>query len=127
MLTLVLLAIRSPASFEEGSPEALVQDYLQAVLADDEREAAGYFAAESACSAEDFSRRQPAKNVRITLVNSETFGDEAEVTVRLRYDETNLGAVTYSDWEESFSLVREAGAWRLDGQPWPLFFCEDPA
>lgn len=127
VLTIVLLAVRSPASFEPGTPEHTVQQYLQAVLDGDERRAATYFSEESRCSAEDFRYGTPVRNVRITLVDSEDFGDEAEVTVRIRFDETAIDRLASYDREEFFRLASEGGEWKLVGEAWPIYFCEEQA
>ncbi len=126
VLTLVVLAVRSPAEFEPGSPEAVVQDYLQAVLAGDERTAATFFAEDSNCTRDDFDHRDRTSNVRITLIDSEVFADdEATVEVRIRFDEGALDTLSSYDLDETFFLVREAGDWRITNSPWPLFFCEE--
>jgi len=125
--TAALLAVRSPASFEPDSPEAAVQGYLQAVLAGDNRAATEFLSQESACSRDDFRFRDRALNVRVTLLRTDETPDEAIVDVRIRFDETSLDALSSYDIDETFTLVPEAGEWRIAGAPWPLFFCDEPA
>lgn len=127
LLTIALLALREPTNFEPGTPEAVVQDYLQAVLDGDERSAVAFFASGSACAADDFTNRRDVTNVRITLLETETFANaEAAVDVRIRFDEPGLDVITPYDIDERFDLVIESREWRITGTPWPLFFCGGP-
>ena len=127
-ITVILLVVRSPAEFEPGTPEAVVQDYLQAVLDGDTSTALELLAADSDCSRDDFIRfRDEATNVRITLTDTTDLGDEALVDVRIRYDDVGLDELSSYDLDESFTLLAEDGDWRITGAPWPLFFCERPA
>lgn len=119
----VVAALQPEGEFEPGTPEAAVQGYIRAVVDGDEEEAAGYLASDSPCDAADLDAFPIRSADRVVLVGSEVEGDSARVEVNFSF--TSDGPFdTYEYTEERpFELVREAGEWRITGEPWPVYSC----
>ena len=123
----VLSASRGPATFEEGSPEAVVQGYLDAMIKGDESAAHASLSDELGddCTVRDLrTRSNEVNNARVALRAVSIDGDEAEVEVSIT---ENAGDVPFGGggytFEETFVLAREAGTWVIVEEPWPIYFC----
>lgn len=118
--------LRSPAQLPPGSPEAVVQRYLQAVLAGDHERAARHLAHELAAACDPAVLRSPRldRAMRATLEDVHRAGGRAEVQVRVHTDAGSgpLGVDTYSH-VETYVLTEKLGDWRLVEPPWPLYHC----
>ncbi len=125
----VFIAIREPVTFDPGTPERVVQDYLIAVLDEDAETAHALLAPDlqARCDIEELEDRYYRReDNRITLVESRIDGDRA--TIEVKFTATyNDGPFEYSDWsyEESFKLTRGDGAWRISSAPWPYYRCPE--
>ena len=125
----IAVALRSPANFEPGSPEAVVQEYVNAVL-DEDSEAAFALLTPSAqrrCKLEDLEDRYiRGEQSRIVLVDSEITGDTA--TVELEFTaasgDSPFDIYEYS-FEQRFKLRDVDGAWRLSAAQWPFYRCTE--
>ncbi|GAA3526021.1 hypothetical protein GCM10022263_13480 [Nocardioides daeguensis] len=116
------VASRHPARLEPGSPEAAVQDYLDAVLERDAEAAARHLAPDSPCGVEDLDKAYVDDDVRVRLRDTDVTGGTARVAVAIT---TGSGELIPSGWteEHTFRLRRVDGAWLITGSPWPLFEC----
>jgi hypothetical protein len=131
--TIVLLAVvvavvattRSPMTVKSGSPEAVVQDYVAAVLARHHDSAAAYLDPGASCDAADLDMQNYAdRNARVELVDSTVRGDTARVVVRIT---TPSGGPfpNFLDEEVTFRLARADSSWVLTGSPWPMYGCDE--
>lgn len=121
-LVTVVLSGRHTADFEPGTPEAVVQDYVDAVLDRDAEAAVRLLAPGSPCDVEDIDRAYIDDDVRVTLRDVEVSGTAARVDVSIT---AGSGGLIPAQWtqEATFRLVRTDGDWRITGAPWPLFEC----
>lgn len=125
----LVAANRDPPALEEGSPEALVQAFVDAIIEGDESAAHGYLSVEmqEECSIRDLRENQErSDNVRVALRSVAVDGEEANVEVRITEDAGGglLGGDGYS-YEETFTLTRAGDAWVISERPWPIYHCEN--
>ena len=120
---LVFIASRSDtAQFETGSPEAIVQSYLKAMIDRDNDLALSYFSSETTCDSSDIDRQYLSPDLPVDLVSSKITGERAQVKIRARYSNDDL----LGGWSEdhTIGLSRVDGSWRITGIPWPLYDCD---
>lgn len=120
----VVAATRDPVSLDPGSPEAVAQAYLAAIVRGDLAAAADQLAEESPCGLEDLAGAYLPPSVQITLDDATVQGDGAVVGVEITeaYDEGPFGSSGYSHTERLL-LTREGADWRVTGSPWPMYGC----
>jgi hypothetical protein len=121
----VVARTRSPMSVTSGSPEAVVQHYVTAVLARHHDSAAAYFDPDGSCDAADLdAQNYVARNARVELVDSTVRGDAGRVVVRIT---TPSGGPfpNFLDEEVTFRLARAGASWVLTGSPWPMYGCDE--
>lgn len=132
VIALVLLAVsaflsstREEKTYSSSTPEGIVQLYLKAIIEGKNDIAAQYFAANSECDASDIDRAYIAETLRVNLISSSIEADAAYVKIDAN---TSSGGPFEDGYNEShtYRLVKENGAWRLTGIPWPLWDCEMP-
>lgn len=113
----------SARTLNPGSPEKIVQKYLQSLTDGRNDLAAKQFSKESSCATEDIDRAYIWPSSQITLLKSEVTGDSAivEVSVERRTD-TFMDSGTLGE-QAVFRLIKESGQWRISGIPWPLYDC----
>lgn len=123
---LVIAALRPPTSLDIDRPEGVVQAYLRAVLDHDHAAAAGYLSQATAerCPASAFRAAWVPEGMTADLDDVQATGDRAEVRVVLHPDTALPPFDAVDSTTELFRLIREDGAWRLTGIPWPLVSCE---
>lgn len=119
----VLSATREGPQLPEGSPEAAVQAYLQAVAEGDEDAAAAFLDPEGRCTEEDLRDSGSRSAGRIVLRDVEVDGDEADVEVELVYG--GDGPFGGDEWRDPvrFDLRRDGDRWVITGEPWPMYGC----
>jgi len=128
-VTAIIVAVREPTRFDPGSPEAAVQDYLEAVLAEDAVSAHDMLSAvlQARCDIRDLEDRSyRSDGERIVLVGS-TF-DDAGAVVDVEFTASySDGVFDYSQYsyEERFELAMFAGDWRIVEPPWPYYWCPE--
>ena len=125
----VVGGLRDPAELDPRRPEGVVQEYLKAVLDRDYAAAVGYLSDETAerCPASAFRETWVPDDLTADLEDVRSQAGQVEVLVRLR---TAADPLPFDDGlssTEAFTLVEEDGAWRLTGDPWPLYSCRGPA
>lgn len=121
----VLGVVRGPSSVDPGTPEAAVQAYAQAVLDGRWVEARALLASDlqPRCGIADLRNAWVEQPVTLHLEDVRVTDDHAEVEVRLRHvampDPFGVERASI----EVFELTYEAGAWRITGEPWPVYAC----
>jgi hypothetical protein len=121
----VVSSTRSATRYDRGTPEGVVQAYLEAVIDGDDREAAGLLAQDSECTVDDLDRTGVPDALRAVLRDTEVDGDTARVEVDL--DLAPAGPLDSFELteEHTFRLVRADGKWLIQGTPWPMFECSE--
>lgn len=127
-LVWVTVAVREPAVFEPGSPEAVVQSYVQSVLDGDSTEAWALLtpALQQTCDADDLDDVYRGRNRAIVLVDTEVKDDSARVLIEFAaaFDGDPF-AVSGSSFGKRFRLRLIDDAWRISAAPWPSYFCSE--
>lgn len=128
---------REPDLLPDGTPGRVVQDYLLVVQDEGIRAASALLSEETRerCDWDNLSGGSfyaplgyfPSDSFSIRLLREEEDGDEAIVTVEVTEVDTP-GDIPFfggsvSEYETTYTLVREEGAWRLDYPGW----CPDKA
>lgn len=120
---IVVLASRQPTTqLDEGSPEAAVQQYLQAVSDRNFDQALEFLSEDSKCTVEDFDRAYIQESLRIGLAESSANQETAVVTVSIQSSNGDPFGGTYTE-ERNFRLVNSDGEWKITGTPWPNYEC----
>lgn len=118
-------ALRPPPEFESGTPEAVVQGYLQAVFEGDAAAAEAYLSDSSACHAADIERALGEESARVVLRDTRVEDAKAQVRVEMVFSSGGpFDTYEYSQ-NRTFFLGREGDDWKITGQPWPVFSCEE--
>lgn len=119
----VVLTRGAPEQLDADTPEGVVQRYSAAVIAGDERGAAGYLSPGLADSCDSFDSESTG-SLRVTLVSTTQRDDTADVRVSITtiYENGPFG-IDEQEFQEDFDLVRIDGAWLIEGVPWPLDIC----
>ncbi len=128
------LGDRQARTFEAGTPERALQDYLRAFDAGDYTTAYGSFssAAQSVAPESEYRAAVPmygpgygAPSQRVVFEGRAGSGDR--VTVQLSIEELSDGVGQVYRSPRSIPMVRESGSWRidqllirLDPGPWPF-------
>lgn len=121
----LLVSNQDPVSYPEGSPEAVVQDYFQAIVDDDPRRAYERFTPDlqERCQPPNPADISYLDVARVVLDEVDIDGDEARV--RVSVTETFEGGPFGSDestTSQAVQLERIDGTWGIAEVPWP-FFC----
>lgn len=126
IIAAVIAATGGDPVFDEGTPEATVQRYLDALIDGDEDAAYDALSDElrQECSPSDLREREwQTDGVRVSLRDVRIDGAEAEVDVTIH--EGGGGGLfgEGSSYPESFVLANTSRGWVLSERPWPIFFC----
>lgn len=119
-------ANRDEPTYEEGSPEAALQAYLDAVINGDATEAYGYLSDQlrNECTLSDARNGVgDAGDVRVTLQSVRQDDGTTEIDVVI---EENGGDLLFGGgyrYDETFILSDTDGMWKLSERPWPVYFC----
>jgi len=132
LVTIALIAARGPETYAPGTPEAALQEFLEAgidgdsavlleLITDESRDQC-----QSALDREGFNSPWHNDGLRVELEDITVTGDVATAEVRFHQRGTN-DPFNNSSWryDERFTLERVDGAWLIDraGWPWPLTEC----
>jgi len=119
----IVSATRHAPSYQPGTPVAVVQAYLAAVIDGDHETAAAQLSTESPCTVDDLDRSTLTEGVRVVLRDSRIDGDTAQV--RVDVVRSTGGPLDLSEYSEkvTFRLTRAGGAWLITGSPWPMYEC----
>jgi hypothetical protein len=120
----IIAAMRSPADFDAGSPEAAAQSYLQALLDGDERSAHEHLSLrlQEECSITEIRNAWLPESVRVTLTETVVAGDTAEVElIMIEGSSDPFGGGT--EYDVTLVLTRAADGWLISEPPWPIEHC----
>ena len=122
----LIFAISSQNSVKilnNGTPEATIQKFLQALNDGRNVEAAALFSVASSCTVEDIDRAYIDKNAEVSLDKALlTDTNNAIVYVSIQRNDAPLLSDPFTE-PQDFRLVKEAGNWKIAGIPWPLYDC----
>lgn len=121
-LIVVLASRQSTTQLDQGTPEATVQQYLQAVSDRNFDQALEFLSEDSKCTVEDFDRAYIQESLRIGLTESSANQETAAVTVSIQSSNGDPFGGTYTE-ERNFRLVNSDGEWKITGTPWPNYEC----
>ncbi len=124
VVTVGVLAFRQPLALTEGTPEATVQAYVQAVIDGDEDAAVALLHADLECDARHLGDAHIGDDVRVTLHETEVDDATAEIEVVVTTVSGN-GPFDVYEYDERyrFELVRQDGQWVITHRPWPYAAC----
>lgn len=122
----VVFSRGEPEALDPSTPEGTVQQYVQAIMADDTAAARQLLTAahqDDCIKTESYNQ----DGTRVTLDASTERGDSATVDVIITH--TDGGALSSGDYsyDARFHLDREGGAWAISGTPWDFTVCEGTA
>ena len=117
----ILGARQDTAQLDPGSPEGVVQGYVQAVFDRDEPAARDFLTAdlEAECRLRDFPRFETSAD-RVELDDVAITDAEARVEVTIHESSEPLDTWQHT---EVFYLTDTVDGWRISEPPWPLYGC----
>ncbi len=124
LVTVALLAGRSPKTYPSGSPEALVQGFIQAAFDDDIPTLLSMLSADSRtlCEIDDdrFDDRIYSDGLRAELKELKVTGRTAKAEVSFHRDSSD-GPFGTSTWryDKNLDLILVEGDWLIDQAEWP--------
>jgi len=113
-------------TYPDGTPERAVQQYLEAVAANDAPRALEFFSSDLARRCENYPRdsisNRGRTSVRATLEQTNVRDGTATVRVTLieSYGNDPFGGGE-TDFSTVFELRQEGGEWRFSQPPWPTY------
>ena len=133
----VLIAVLGPgntvADYPAGSPEGVVQRYLQAIDDGDSQLALSMMEAQArdGCTVQEVSQQSQwfidySDRRRLEIVDTTDLSDGSK-QVRVRVTEVNVSppfGVDENSYYEWYTLLDEDGAWVLKYPAWPLSYCQ---
>jgi len=110
---------------DESTPAGVVQRYTQAVIAGDDETARGYLSSHIVAECTT-AVPGPFDGMRVTLASTTEHGESADVGVVVSYSGGGglFGQSGYQ-YDETFRLVRDDGAWRITATPWEFAVCSE--
>ncbi|MBI4202769.1 MAG: hypothetical protein HY532_06645 [Chloroflexi bacterium] len=139
LLTIVSAVIalareRDAPLLPEGTPEGVVQRFLNAIQGRDYVQVHSYLSSQlqTYCTASHIREslrwwEENTRNIRVELLSTTEVEDgKKEVRVRVTEVTTSppFGANEYSH-QEFYLLVQQDESWRIDEPPWPIGWCPD--
>lgn len=113
----------SARTLNPGSPEKIVQEYLQSLTDRHNDLAAKQLSKESSCTVSDIDSAYIWPSAQITLLKSEVTGNSAIVRVSIQRETDTFMDSGILDEQPAYRLIKEQGQWRITGIPWPLYDC----
>jgi hypothetical protein len=132
LVTVALIVGRDTKTYSPGTPEAAVQDFIQAGFDDDMPALMASLTTDARASCEADIERQRfddyiyTEGLRAALEDMEIRSDDTAIAkVRFHQDNTN-DLFDTSGWshDERFTLTRIDGDWLIDNADWPYQFGE---
>lgn len=121
-LTIVVINTTDEKSYDKGTPQGVVQSYLDSVFNGDFNTAASYISSESECTATDLDRAFIPSRPRIYLTSTTVAGATAQVKIQVEQGDSGI-LNNPSTEERVIRLVKPGNTWLLTGIPWPLYDC----
>lgn len=127
VIAAALSATRAGPRYAEGSPEATVQSYVVAAVAEDGEEAVRHLDPADGCTAAHIEQGWVNPRGRVVLRDTDVRGDEA--TVKIDVVVPSGGLLSSSEWasSETLHLRRADDGWLITGTPWPAYDCDREA
>jgi hypothetical protein len=123
VVAVVVATNRAPRTYDRGTPQGVVQAYLEAVVAGDNAGAADHLEPGGTCDVEDLDRTSVPEGLRVALRDTRFDGDRAQVEVDVvTSDGGPFGGSEYSE-SHTFRLGKVGQDWRIQGVPWPMYDC----
>lgn len=124
IVAVVVSASRPTTRLAAGSPGAVVQHYLEAMLDGRFDDAADLLDPGGDCGADDLAmaRNGMPDPIRVVVRDSAVDGSSGRVRVDVIHTEGPFGSVEYTE-PVTYRLARVNGTWHLVGFPWPLSAC----
>lgn len=120
---IAVFAVKEPtAELDKGSPEGVVQQYLNAAIEKDFDQAKSFLASDTKCAADDFDRAYIQDSIRIGLSDATSTETSAKVTVTIETSNGDPFGGSYAE-TQTFRLVKEDSGWKITGIPWPTYEC----
>ena len=120
---IVVFAVKEPtAELDKGSPEGVVQQYLNAAIDKDFDQAKSFLASDTKCTADDFDRAYIQDSIRIGLSGTTSTESTAKVTVTIETSNSDPFGGSYAE-TQTFRLVKDDSGWKITGIPWPTYEC----
>jgi hypothetical protein len=134
VVAIVLSLLQREQSFEDGTPEKAVQDFLKAYTAEDFGRVYDLWAEElrSDCSRDEYIEQSVGSgrrlsDSRVRLTDTEYVGEDGQRAVVLARETRVTGDGPFSTSESSirqrYTLALEQGEWRFTEVPWPSGGC----
>ena len=134
VVAIVLSLLQREQSFEDGTPEKAVQDFLKAYTAEDFGRVYDLWAEElkQDCSRNDYIQQSVGRggrlsDSRVRLTDTEYVGENGQRAVVLARETRVTGDGPFSTTESSirqrYTLALEQGEWRFTKVPWPSSGC----
>ncbi len=132
--SVVLALLQREQSFEDGTPEKAVQDFLKAYADEDYARVYELWAEDlrKDCTRDDYIEKVVGSNgrlsdSRIRLTDTEYVGDDSERAMVLarvsRISSDGPFSTSESDHRQRYTLALEAGVWKFTAVPWPSAGC----
>jgi len=112
-----------PTDIDASTPEGVVQSYSQAMVASD-FETARTFVSTAVLEQCEQADRSPLQGLRMTVISTTVNGTTAVVRVAVEHGSDAFGGSSYG-YDDLFTLVEEAGDWKIETTPWELTYCYD--
>ena len=134
VVAIALSLLQREQSFEDGTPEKAVQDFLKVYSADDFGRAYDLWAEElkQGCSRDEYIEQSVGSggrlsDSRVRLTDTEYVGEDGQRVVVLARETRVTGDGPFSTSESSirqrYTLALEQGEWRFTKVPWPSGGC----
>jgi hypothetical protein len=119
----IVLAVQPPEQFDPGTPEATVQDYLQAVSDGGQAEVALLMTPEllERCGTDLIQLQYSPESFRAVILDTDPFGDRTAVTVEITQ---GSGRGLFGDswsFEETLIVEQDGAEWLIAEAPWPIY------
>ena len=122
----VLGGVRDVREYDRSTPQGAVQVYVTAVIDGDHRTAAGLLDEDGSCDLRDLDDSWVPEETRVVLRETQVDGDRADVRVGIaRSSSGRLFGASEQFERHTFRLEGGPGRWRITGQPWPLYSCDE--
>ncbi|MDH3306988.1 MAG: hypothetical protein OEO77_05670 [Acidimicrobiia bacterium] len=116
----VLASQRETTLLDPRTPAGVVQNYLTAVLDNDQQAALEWFTDELKASCESDYGFSSVDATRVVLDETTIDGESAVIVVTIQVSTDPFSEYSY---QERIHLVAVADGWAIDRTPWPYFGC----
>ena len=125
VIAIAVVGSRPPVTLDRGTPQGVVQAYLQASLARDFSAAVELLEPGTSCKIVDFDNTYIPANAQAALVKTAATATSATVDVSITVPSGDLLGNGYTE-SHTYRLTKTTEGWRMAGIPWPLYNCGTP-